>query len=109
MQFQDAYEFVKVFGSGMTLKQLSHRIGISTTSAARLASACDVLPLKLPLTAPGLDHLPGLPEFTVTRTWAGGTWYRIDCRQAGDSPGYRSLLIHQSKQNRDDTPEEDAP
>jgi len=33
----------------------------------------------------------------TNRAWAGGTWYRIDCEKAGDSPGYRSLPIQQSK------------
>lgn len=106
MKFSNAYEFMKVFGPHMTAGQLQQQIGITRGGIARLAAECEVVPLEQPLLIPGLEHLPGLPDFATTRTWAGGTWYRIDCEQAGDSPGYRSLLIHLTHQRADEAPEE---
>ena len=105
MEFSNALEFVDTFGAHMTSRQIQQQFGITRGGADRLAAKCGITPLDQPLHIPGLEHLPGLPDFATTRTWVGGTWFRIDCAKAGDSPGYRSLLIHLSRHRDDDAPE----
>lgn len=102
MHFSDAHEFVKVFGAGSTSARLGQAIGISSKTATRLAQEHGQTPIKAEKLIPGLEHLPGLPSFCKSRSWRGGTIHSIDCRISGDSPGYRSLLIHQSCRQDDE-------
>ena len=108
MRFQDPFEFLRVFGSGATAARLGQTIGVSPKIAARMAKQNGHTPLLCEKPIPGLEHLPGLPSFAVTsRTCAGGIVHQIDCTTSGDSPGYRSLLIHRSALHCDDEPQED--
>ncbi|WP_162989506.1 hypothetical protein [Comamonas sp. lk] len=108
MQFSDPFEFLKVFGSGTTASRLGQAIGVAPKIAARMAKQSGKTPLRSEKPIPGLEHLPGLPDFAITRrTKAGGTVHQIDCNEAGDSPGYRSLLIHRCAMHCEDEPEED--
>lgn len=96
MQFPDAYELIKVFGPRGTARTLSKATGISARTLARLATESGIALRTTIEPIAGIEHLAGLPNFTESRTWRGGTVHRIDLSKAGDSPGYRSLLIHQS-------------
>ena len=101
MEFKNATEFISVFGPCSASKRMAQALGLSIHSYQRRAIKCGITPPSNVEPIPGLDHLPGLPDFATSRTWAGGTWYRIDCEQSADSPGYRSLLIHLSQQSAD--------
>lgn len=108
MHFQDAYELVKVFGPRATARTLSKATGISARTLVRLAAESGITLRNTIEPISGIEHLPGLPNFTESRAWRGGTVHRIDLSKAGDSPGYRSLLIHQSGvQGHDDEDDND--
>ena len=108
MHFQDAYELVRVFGPRATARTLSKATGISARTLARLATESGITLRTSIEPITGIEHLPGLPNFTDSHAWRGGTVHRIDLSKAGDSPGYRSLLIHQSGvQGQDDEDDND--
>ena len=108
MHFQDAYELVKVFGPRATASTLSRATGISARTLTRLATESGITLRTSIEPITGIEHLPGLPNFTDSHAWRGGTTHRIDLSKAGDSPGYRSLLIHQSGvQGQDDEDDND--
>ena len=96
MHFQDAYELVRVFGPRATARTLSKATGISARTLVRLATESGITLRTTIEPIAGIEHLPGLPNFTESRAWRGGTTHHIDLSKAGDSPGYLSLLIHQS-------------
>lgn len=107
MKFNTIAEFLDVFGSSATAARLGQALGISPKIAASMAKKRGLTPPRSEKPIPGLEHLPGLPSFATTRKWARGITHRIDCRISGDSPGYRSLLIHQSSIYLEDPHDDD--
>lgn len=107
MRFKNPQDFLDVFGATCSTRRLGEVLGLPAKVAARLAKQRGIKPLTSKAHIPGLEHLPGAPSFMETRQWAGGTIHRIDCRVSGDSPGYRSLLIHRSAIHLEDPHDDD--
>lgn len=108
MNFSNVNEFLEVFGSSSTPARIGNALGVTPKTAIVLAKKHGHTPMRSAKQIPGLEHLPGLPSFAKTRTWAGGIIHLIDCNTAADSPGYRSLLIHQSSIYQEDDYEVDT-
>lgn len=62
MQFQDAYELIKVFGPRATARTLSKATGISARTLARLAIESGITLRTMIEPIAGMEHLPGLPK-----------------------------------------------
>jgi hypothetical protein len=108
MRFQDPFEFLRASALAQCAARLGQAIGVSPKIAARMANKTATRP-QPESPSPAWSTCQGLPSFAVTsRTpGAGGTVHQIDCTTSGDSPGYRSLLIHRSALHCDDDPQED--
>lgn len=94
MKFDTPEEFLLTFGENTRPSKLCSWLGVNHKVPERLLKKLGIPICEQPPEPAWWDHLPGLPSFTTVKQWRGGTIYRIDCIQAGDSPGFLSVLLH---------------